>query len=201
MWKLNCACSQPVSYTHLDVYKRQSYLTVNTIIYDRDMELMRKIVDAAREADLTAIIAADVAVLLYARSIGVEVHLSTQLNITNIESLKFYARYADAVSYTHLVSGARGVHVVFPEQFKIFSHQLLRYVMTCMFACFVNIYPFHEYRFAVDQKLLILYFRGSESYFYRGGFRYIPVSIFQLNNQRVKVGLFRRPFLYIRNRL
>jgi putative protease len=75
----------------------KSYLTVNTIIYDRDMELMRKIVDAAREADLTAIIAADVAVLLYARSIGVEVHLSTQLNITNIESLKFYARYADVV--------------------------------------------------------------------------------------------------------
>ncbi len=75
----------------------KSYLTVNTIIYDQDMELMRKIVDAAKEADLTAIIAADVAVLLYARSIGVEVHLSTQLNITNIESLGFYARYADVV--------------------------------------------------------------------------------------------------------
>lgn len=75
----------------------KSYLTVNTIIYDQDMELMRKIVDAAREADLTAIIAADVAVLLYARSIGVEVHLSTQLNITNIESLQFYGQYADVV--------------------------------------------------------------------------------------------------------
>lgn len=75
----------------------KSYLTVNTIIYNNDMTLMRKIVDAAREANLSAIIAADVAVLMYARSIGVEVHLSTQLNITNTESLKFYAQFADVV--------------------------------------------------------------------------------------------------------
>ena len=75
----------------------KSYLTVNTIIYNNDMALMRKVVDAAKEANLSAIIAADVAVLIYARSIGVEVHLSTQLNITNTESLKFYAQYADVV--------------------------------------------------------------------------------------------------------
>ncbi|MDD4776844.1 MAG: U32 family peptidase [Fermentimonas sp.] len=75
----------------------KSYLTVNTIIYNNDMALMRKIVDAAKDAYLSAIIAADVAVLMYARSIGVEVHLSTQLNITNTESLKFYAQYADVV--------------------------------------------------------------------------------------------------------
>jgi putative protease len=75
----------------------KSYLTVNTIIYNNDMALMRKVVDAAKEANLSAIIAADVAVLVYARSIGVEVHLSTQLNITNTESLKFYAQYADVV--------------------------------------------------------------------------------------------------------
>ena len=75
----------------------KSYLTVNTIIYDNDMELMRRVVDAAREAHLSAIIAADVAVLMYARSIGVEVHLSTQLNITNTESLRFYAQFADVV--------------------------------------------------------------------------------------------------------
>lgn len=73
----------------------KSYLTVNTIIYDNDMELMRKIVDAAKEANLSAIIASDVAVMMYARSIDVEVHLSTQLNITNTESLKFYAQFAD----------------------------------------------------------------------------------------------------------
>lgn len=75
----------------------KSYLTVNTIIYNNDMELMRKIVDAAKKANLSAIIAADVAVIMYARSIGVEVHLSTQLNITNTESLKFYAQFADVV--------------------------------------------------------------------------------------------------------
>ena len=75
----------------------KSYLTVNTIIYDNDLELMRKVVDAAKEANLSAVIAADVAVLMYARSIGVEVHLSTQLNITNTESLKFYAQFADVV--------------------------------------------------------------------------------------------------------
>lgn len=75
----------------------KNYLTVNTIIYDNDIALMHKIVDAAKKANLTAIIAADVAVMIYARSIGVEVHLSTQLNITNTESLKFYAQFADVV--------------------------------------------------------------------------------------------------------
>ena len=75
----------------------KSYLTVNTIIYNHDMALMHRIVDAAKEANLSAIIAADVAVLMYARSIGVEVHLSTQLNITNTEALRFYAQYADVV--------------------------------------------------------------------------------------------------------
>ncbi|MGI6074424.1 MAG: peptidase U32 family protein [Fermentimonas sp.] len=75
----------------------KSYLTVNTIIYNNDMDLMHKIVDAAKEAELSAIIASDVAVMMYARSIGVEVHLSTQLNITNTESLKFYAGFADVV--------------------------------------------------------------------------------------------------------
>lgn len=77
--------------------KIKSYLTVNTIIYDNDITLMRQIIDAAKEAKLTAVIAADVAAMTYARSIGVEVHLSTQLNISNIESLKFYAQFADVV--------------------------------------------------------------------------------------------------------
>lgn len=75
----------------------KSYLTVNTIIYNEDSGLMKKIVEAAKEANLSAIIASDVAVMMYARSIGVEVHLSTQLNITNTESLKFYAQFADVV--------------------------------------------------------------------------------------------------------
>jgi putative protease len=74
-----------------------SYLTVNTIIYDNDIALMHAIILAAKEANLSAIIASDVAMMAYARSIGVEVHLSTQLNISNIESLKFYAQFADVV--------------------------------------------------------------------------------------------------------
>ncbi|MDH8701184.1 putative protease [Dysgonomonadaceae bacterium PH5-43] len=75
----------------------KTYLTVNTIIYDNDLNRMYEIIDAAKEAKLSAIIAADVAAMNYAKSIGVEVHLSTQLNITNIESLKFYANFADVV--------------------------------------------------------------------------------------------------------
>ncbi|MDR1259466.1 MAG: U32 family peptidase [Tannerellaceae bacterium] len=75
----------------------RSYLTVNTIIYDDDMALMREIVSAAKDAGLSAVIAADVAAMSYARRIGQEVHLSTQLNITNTEALKFYARFADVV--------------------------------------------------------------------------------------------------------
>ncbi|EJW98367.1 peptidase, U32 family [gut metagenome] len=75
----------------------KSYLTVNTIIYDEDIELMHRICDAAHEAGISAIIASDVAVMSYCNEIGQEVHLSTQLNISNVEALKFYARFADVV--------------------------------------------------------------------------------------------------------
>ena len=74
-----------------------SYLTVNTIIYGEDIDTMHEIVDAAKEADITAVIASDVAVMTYCNRIGVEVHLSTQLNISNIEALRFYAQFADVV--------------------------------------------------------------------------------------------------------
>ena len=75
----------------------KTYLTVNTIIYGEDIETMHQIVDAAREANITAIIASDVAVMTYCNRVGVEVHLSTQLNISNIEALRFYAQFADVV--------------------------------------------------------------------------------------------------------
>ena len=75
----------------------KSYLTVNTIIYDGDLEQMHQIVDAAKEANISAVIASDVAVMTYARQIGQEVHLSTQLNISNVEALRFYAQFADVV--------------------------------------------------------------------------------------------------------
>ena len=73
----------------------KTYLTVNTVIYDGDMADMREIVNAAKEAGISAVIASDMAVIMYCRSVGMEVHLSTQLNISNIEALKFYAQFAD----------------------------------------------------------------------------------------------------------
>lgn len=75
----------------------KSYLTVNTIIYGEDLPLMRRILDAAKEAGISAVIASDIAVMSYCNTIGQEVHLSTQLNISNIEALRFYARFADVV--------------------------------------------------------------------------------------------------------
>ena len=75
----------------------KSYLTVNTVIYGEDINTMHEIVDAAVEARISAIIACDIAVMLYCRQRGMEVHLSTQLNISNIEALKFYAQFADVV--------------------------------------------------------------------------------------------------------
>jgi putative protease len=75
----------------------KSYLTVNTIIYDEDIPLMRNIIDAAKQAEVSAIIAADIAAMDYGNRTGMEVHLSTQLNISNTESLKFFARFADVV--------------------------------------------------------------------------------------------------------
>ena len=75
----------------------KSYLTVNTIIYGEDLNMMRTICDAAKAARISAVIAADVAVLSYCHSIGQEIHLSTQLNISNEEALRFYANFADVV--------------------------------------------------------------------------------------------------------
>ena len=76
-------------------HNMKTYLTVNTIIYDNDLDTMRQIIDAARIAGVSAVIASDVAVMAYCRQVGVEVHLSTQLNSSNVEALKFYAQFAD----------------------------------------------------------------------------------------------------------
>lgn len=75
----------------------KTYLTLNTVMYPEDLSLMREIVDHAKAAGVSAIIASDIAALQYAFASGVEVHLSTQLNIANTEALKFYAQYADVV--------------------------------------------------------------------------------------------------------
>ena len=89
----------------------KTYLTVNTIIYDNDIETMHRIVDAARQANVTAIIASDVAVMTYCREVGVEVHLSTQLNISNIEALRFYAQFADVVVLARELNMEQVAHI------------------------------------------------------------------------------------------
>lgn len=76
-------------------YGMKSYLTVNTVIFNHELLQMRKIIDRAQEHGVSAIIASDQSVLQYCNSVGARVHLSTQLNISNIETLKFYARFAD----------------------------------------------------------------------------------------------------------
>lgn len=75
----------------------KSYLTVNTILYDHDIALMKKICDTAKAAGVTAIIACDIAAMQYAHSIGLEIHISTQQNVSNIEAVKFFAHFADVV--------------------------------------------------------------------------------------------------------
>ena len=75
----------------------KSYLTLNITLYPEDMDAMREALDAAKEAGVDAIIASDMAAIMYCRSIGLEVHISTQLSISNVESLRFYAQFADVV--------------------------------------------------------------------------------------------------------
>lgn len=75
----------------------KSYLTVNTVIYDEEIETLHRIIDRAKEAGINAIIATDMAAILYARERGVEVHISTQSNISNIEAVRFFAQWADVM--------------------------------------------------------------------------------------------------------
>ncbi len=75
----------------------RTYLTLNTIIYDHDLSVIKTLLDAAKAANITAVIAMDQAVIAYAKQIGIEIHISTQINITNIETVKFYALFADTM--------------------------------------------------------------------------------------------------------
>ncbi len=75
----------------------RTYLTLNTIIYDHDLSIIKTVLNAAKEANVTAVIAMDQAVISYARQIGIEIHISTQINITNIETVRFYAMFADTM--------------------------------------------------------------------------------------------------------
>lgn len=80
-----------------DEHGVKSYLTVNTVIYDSDISVCHAIIDAVKQSGISAVIASDIAAISYARSIGVEVHISTQLNVTNIEAVRFYSAFADVM--------------------------------------------------------------------------------------------------------
>ncbi|MDY0141735.1 MAG: peptidase U32 family protein [Bacteroidales bacterium] len=104
--KLNMRARSSNNFTFEDLHKIvdickqanvKTYLTVNTIIYDNELEKMRQVIDAAAEANVTAVIASDVSVMQYARQKGVEVHASTQLNISNIEAIEFYSNFCDVI--------------------------------------------------------------------------------------------------------
>ncbi len=112
----------------------KSYLTVNTIIYDNDLELMRQILDAAHKAEISAVIASDVAVMTYCRQIGLEVHLSTQLNISNVEALRFYAQFADVVVLARELNMEQVAHIyrqIQEQQITGPKGELVRIEMFC----------------------------------------------------------------------
>ena len=112
----------------------KSYLTVNTIIYDGDIERMHEIIDAAAEAGVSAVIASDVAVMTYCRQKGVEVHLSTQLNISNTEALRFYSRFADVAVLARELNMQQVRHIydnILSEHITGPSGQLVRIEMFC----------------------------------------------------------------------
>lgn len=104
--RLNMRSKSTVNFT-LDDFEKivevcnshnvRTYLTLNIVMYDADLQLMRSLIDAAKKHRVTAIIASDQAAINYANSIGVEVHISTQVNVSNIESVKFYSRFADVI--------------------------------------------------------------------------------------------------------
>jgi len=133
----------------------RTYLTLNTIIYDHDLKIIRRLIDAAHTAGVSAIIAMDQAVILYARSAGMEVHISTQLNITNIETLKFYAAYADTIVLSRELSLRQIKNITRqvaeqdirgpsgrPVQIEVFGHGAL--CMAVSGKCYLSLHTFNS---------------------------------------------------------
>ncbi len=165
---LNMRARSANNFTTEDLYKIaeicrehgvKSYLTVNTVIYDEDLSLMRSIIDAAQQAKISAIIASDVAGMTYAREIGVEVHLSTQLNISNAEALRFYAQFADvAVLARELnMDQVRNIHEIIerdhicgpkgePVRIEMFAHGAL--CMAVSGKCYLSL---HEHNSSANR--------------------------------------------------
>jgi putative protease len=104
--RMNMRARSSVNFTETDLdqiinickeHKIKTYLTINIIVYNNEIAEMRKLVDLAKAKNISAIIASDHSVISYARLQGVEVHISTQTNVSNIESLRFYSNYADVI--------------------------------------------------------------------------------------------------------
>ncbi len=89
----------------------KTYLTVNTILYDNEMEAVREVIDRAVKEGIDAVIAADVAAIMYCRKVGMEVHISTQCNISNIEAVEFYSQWADVVVLARELSLEQIAHI------------------------------------------------------------------------------------------
>lgn len=141
--KLNMRSASSVNFTTEDLVTIvtrckaagvKTYLTVNTVMYDNDLSMMREIIDTAKAAGLSAIIAMDIAAMQYAIEQGVEVHLSTQLNISNVEALKFYAQFSDVVVLARELNmdQVKAIHdAIVKEQIKGKHGQLIRIEMFC----------------------------------------------------------------------
>lgn len=132
----------------------RSYLTLNIVLYNNDIEPMKEALDAAKKAGITAVIASDMAAISYARSIGMEVHISTQLNVSNYEALKFYAQFADVVVLarelsmpqvkeisqkieTEKITGPKGE----PVQIEMFCHGAL--CMAVSGKCYLSLHHYN----------------------------------------------------------
>lgn len=133
----------------------RTYLTVNTIIYDDDISYMHSILDVAKEAGISAIIATDISTILYAKNIGIEIHISTQANISNIEAVRFYSQYADVVVLarelnldqvkaiheailTEDIRGPKGKHI----QLEMFCHGAL--CMAVSGKCYMSLHEMNS---------------------------------------------------------
>lgn len=161
---LNMRARSSVNFTIEDLHKIaaicnehsvKSYLTVNTIIYDGEIPKMKEVIDAVSRSEISAIIASDIAAINYARSVGVEVHISTQQNISNIEAVKFYSQFADvvvlarelsldAVAYIHNqieeqnITGPRGEKV----KIEMFCHGAL--CMAVSGKCYLSLHEMNS---------------------------------------------------------
>jgi putative protease len=137
----------------------KTYLAVNTVIFDSDMSIMRELVDAAEDAGVSAVIASDPATIMYASAKGVEIHLSTQINITNFESLRFYSQYADVAVLARELNLEQVKHIYeqivvnnlcgpgkSPVRLEMFAHGAL--CMAVSGKCYLSL---HEYNTSANR--------------------------------------------------